>query len=132
MITLRNFKIYGQLNYLGQKCFHGQMGCYKMLSARSSGRKDKLLILKWDSLCKRVGQKKAKKNIGLMKKGEWYYTKSCKHVKNHVELASHNCQAITQQVANGVVGEKAKKVMYFTIVLCMCYNKVILCLNMSP
>ncbi len=53
--------------------------------------KDKLLALKWDALCKHIGHKKAKKNIGSMKKGEWYYTKSCKHVKNHVELVSCNC-----------------------------------------
>jgi ADP-dependent phosphofructokinase/glucokinase len=37
-----------------------------------------------------------------MKKGEWYYTKSCKHVKNHVEFASHSCQTIAQQVVNGI------------------------------
>jgi hypothetical protein len=53
--------------------------------------KDKLFGLKWDALCKHIGRKKTNKNIGLVKKGEWYYMKSCKHVKNHVELASCNC-----------------------------------------
>jgi hypothetical protein len=56
--------------------------------------KDKLLAIKWDSLCKQVGCKKAQKNIGSMKKGESYYTKSCKNVKNHVKLASRNHQTI--------------------------------------
>jgi len=54
-----------------------------------------------------------------VKKGECYYTKSYKHVKNDVELASRSCQTIAQQVANGIAGEKAKRVMYFTIVLHM-------------
>ncbi len=58
--------------------------------------KDKLFGLKWDALCKHIGRKKTNKNIGLVKKGEWYYMKSCKHVKNHVELASCNCQIITK------------------------------------
>jgi hypothetical protein len=58
-----------------------------------------------------------------MNKGKWYYTKSCKHVKNHVknhfELTSHSCQTITQQIANGIVGKKVKRVRYFAIVLHM-------------
>jgi hypothetical protein len=54
-----------------------------------------------------------------MKKGEWYYTKSCKHVMNHVELASHNCQTIAQQVTNGIVRKKTRRVMYFSIVFHM-------------
>jgi hypothetical protein len=85
----------------------------------SNGRKDKLLALKWDSLCKHEGYKKAKKNIGLVKKRKWYYTKSCKHVKNHVELVSCSCQTIAQQVANGIARKKVRRVMYFTIVLHM-------------
>jgi hypothetical protein len=52
-----------------------------------------------------------------MKKGEWYYTKSCKHVKNHVKHASRNHQTIAYEVANGIARERARKVMQFTIVL---------------
>jgi len=55
------------------------------------GGKYKLLALKWDALCKHIGRKKTKIKIGSMKKGECYYMKSCKHVKNHVELVSHSC-----------------------------------------
>jgi hypothetical protein len=46
-----------------------------------------------------------------MKKGEWFHAKSCKHVKNHLELASRSWQTIAQQVANGIVGKKERKVM---------------------
>jgi hypothetical protein len=54
-----------------------------------------------------------------VKKRKWYYTKSCKHVKNHVELVSCSCQTIAQQVANGIARKKVRRVMYFTIVLHM-------------
>ncbi len=38
--------------------------------------KDKIFIVKWDSLCKHVGWKKAKKNIGTnVIKGDWYHFK---------------------------------------------------------
>jgi Rad3-related DNA helicase len=78
---------------------------------------DKLFAIKWDSLCKHVGCKKTQKNIGSMKKGEWYYTKSCKHVKNLVEFVSCNHQTIAQQVANGIARKRTRKVMHFTTVL---------------
>lgn len=54
-----------------------------------------------------------------MKKWEWFHVKSYKHVKNHLELASHSWQTIAQQVANGIIGKKARKVVQFTIVLHM-------------
>jgi len=73
--------------------------------------KDKLLAIKWDSLCKHASYKKTQKNIGSMKKGEWYCTKSYKHVKNHVKLVSRNPQTIAQQIPNGIVREKVKKVV---------------------
>jgi len=50
--------------------------------------KNKWFAPKWDSLCKHVGYKKAKKNISSLKKGEWYSTKYYKHVKNHDELVN--------------------------------------------
>ncbi len=75
--------------------------------------KDKLFAIKWDSLCKHT----CCKNIGSMKKGEWYYTKSCNHVKNHVKLDSCKHQMIIQQVANGIVRKRPRKVMKFTIIL---------------
>jgi hypothetical protein len=79
--------------------------------------KDKLFAIKWDSLCKHVGCKKTQKNIGSMKNGEWYYTMSCKHVKNHVKLVSCNHQTIAQQVTNGIARKITRKVVHFTIVL---------------
>jgi hypothetical protein len=45
--------------------------------------KDKLLLSKWDFICKYAGNKKAKKNIGMdVKKWDWYYSKVFKHAKN--------------------------------------------------
>jgi hypothetical protein len=46
-------------------------------------RKDKLLLLKWDSFYKHAGHKNAKKYIGFnVKKGDSYYSKDSKHGKN--------------------------------------------------
>jgi hypothetical protein len=45
--------------------------------------KDKVLFVKWDSLAKHVGRRKAAKDIGTnVKKRDWYYFKVCKHAKN--------------------------------------------------
>ncbi len=45
-------------------------------------RKDKILATKWDYFCKHVGWQKVLNNIGInVKKGEWYYSKYCKHTK---------------------------------------------------
>jgi hypothetical protein len=53
--------------------------------------KDKIFIAKWDSLCKHVGRKKVKKNIGTnVKKGDWYHFKDYKDAKNHKLFASCN------------------------------------------
>ncbi len=72
-------------------------------------RNDKILVLKWDSFCKHVGHKKVKKDISYdAKKGDWYYTKTCKHVKNHVELANHNYQIVAMQLVNGITRKKAR------------------------
>jgi hypothetical protein len=39
-------------------------------------RKDKVLSIKWNSLAKHIGGRKAKKDIGIdVKKGDWYYSK---------------------------------------------------------
>jgi hypothetical protein len=45
--------------------------------------KNKMLYVKWDSLVKHVGHKKATKDIkNDVKKGDLYYYKVCKHAKN--------------------------------------------------
>jgi hypothetical protein len=75
-------------------------------------RKDKLLLPKWDFLCKHVGRKKAKKNIRTnVKKGDWYYSKDYKHAKNHKLLVSYNHEFVATQVTNGEVGKKVQKVV---------------------
>jgi hypothetical protein len=52
-------------------------------------RKDKILVVKWDTLCKHASWHKVKNNIGInVKKGEWYYSKDYKHTKNHTLFAS--------------------------------------------
>jgi hypothetical protein len=80
--------------------------------------KDKILDVKWDSLCKHVSQRKTKNNIGTnVKRGDWYYSKYCKHAKNHKLLASHNHRNVATQPANGMVRENQKKVVQFAIVL---------------
>jgi hypothetical protein len=45
--------------------------------------KDKVLFAKWDFLVKHAGHRMATKDIGIdVKKGDYYYSKVCKHAKN--------------------------------------------------
>ncbi len=45
--------------------------------------KNKILVVKWDSLCKREGCQKAMRNMGSdVKKRDLFYSKVCKHAKN--------------------------------------------------
>ncbi len=48
-----------------------------------------------------------------VKKGEWYINKDCKQKKNEVVYASKGKEFILQQVINGLVGEKHKKLVQF-------------------
>jgi hypothetical protein len=74
--------------------------------------KDKLLLPKWDSLCKHAVHKNAKKTIRTdVKKADWYYSKDSKHAKNHKLLISHIHEFVATQVTNGEVGEKVQKVV---------------------
>jgi hypothetical protein len=80
--------------------------------------KDQIFIIKWDSLCKHVGRKKAKRNIGTnVKKRDWYHFKDCKHAKNHKLFASCNQGNVVAQLANGMAGENLRKVVQFTTFL---------------
>ncbi len=52
--------------------------------------KDQMFSLNWDSFCKHISHKKTKKNLGSMKKGEWYQTKNYKYAKNHYKFVSQS------------------------------------------
>jgi len=56
--------------------------------------------------------------LGLMwKKGIGIIQNMVRHAKNKKLFASHNCEYVATQSANGVVGEKARKVMQFVTLL---------------
>ncbi len=52
-----------------------------------------------------------------MKKGDRYYTKVCKHVKNQKLFAFCGYESITIQVAHGVIRDNARKLVQFATVL---------------
>lgn len=80
-------------------------------------RKDKILVGKWDSLCKHICWQKDEKNIRTnVKKGELYYSQNSKHAKNHKLLASHSGQNIATQLGNGDAREKGIKVVQFATI----------------
>jgi exoribonuclease II len=80
--------------------------------------KDEVLSIKWDSLAKHVGCKKPKNDIGTnVKKGDWYYSKVCKHAKNQKLFTYHGNEFIITQVAHGVVGKNVRKVVQFATML---------------
>jgi len=58
--------------------------------------KDKVLSNKWDFLAKHPSHRKATKDIGIdVKKGDWHYSKVCKHAKNQKLFAFHGRESIT-------------------------------------
>jgi hypothetical protein len=48
-----------------------------------------------------------------VKKREWYISNDCKHNRNQVAYASKGRESILQQVFNGLVGEKRRKLVQF-------------------
>ncbi len=52
-----------------------------------------------------------------MKKGDWYHSKDCKHVKNHKLFASCGHGSVVTQLANGMVKDNQKKVVQFATIL---------------
>jgi hypothetical protein len=45
-----------------------------------------MFAFNWDSFCKHIGHKKKKKDLGSIKKGEWYYTKNYNMQKTIISL----------------------------------------------
>ncbi len=81
-------------------------------------RKNKILVVKWNSLCKHVRHQKVVKNMGFRcEKREQFYSKVCKHAKNWKTLASYSQKTIDAQLAHGVVKEKVQKVVQFSTTL---------------
>ncbi len=67
---------------------------------------------------KGANHKKVEKYVGTnLKKRDWYYSKVSKHAKNYKLFTSHSDEYVVAQVANGVVGEKAQRIMQFAIML---------------
>jgi hypothetical protein len=53
----------------------------------------------------------------MWKKGIGIIQNMVRHAKNKKLFASHNCEYVATQSANGVVREKARKVMQFVTLL---------------
>jgi len=52
-----------------------------------------------------------------VKKGDWYHSKDCKHVKNHNFFASCSHGSVVDQLASGLVREDQKTVVQFAKIL---------------
>jgi len=75
--------------------------------------KNKLLAPKWDSLHKHTGQRKAKRNMNGVKKGEWYTNNDYKHNKNVDIYACKGREFVLQQITTRLVSEKRRKLVWF-------------------
>jgi hypothetical protein len=69
--------------------------------------KPKLIVPKWDNLEKHMGKRWAL--VDLPKKGQCYWDKNCKHVKNHELFVSRKVDTVLQMVQNTIVGESRRK-----------------------
>jgi hypothetical protein len=79
--------------------------------------KDKLIALNWDSSFQHSNCKEIEKNTGINVKKGMFYSIDCKHAKNQKLLDKCNCESVVAQVANGMVGKKARKVVRCVIVV---------------
>lgn len=83
--TNRKFKEFWHVKLPWTRFYLGSNGSLHTIKCKIYSkveRKDKILATKWDSFCKHVGWQKVLNNIGInVKKGEWYYSKYCKHTK---------------------------------------------------
>jgi hypothetical protein len=52
-----------------------------------------------------------------VKKGDWYYSKVCRHANNLKLLAFCNYESVATQVANGMAREKTRKIVQFATIL---------------
>ncbi len=69
-------------------------------------------------MAKHANHRKAAKGIGIdVKKGDWYYSKVCKHAYNQKLFAFRGCESTTIQVAHGVAGKSTRKVVQFATML---------------
>ncbi len=64
-------------------------------------------------LHKHANQRKTNRPMKGVKKGEWYISNDCKHNKNQVAYAYEGKDSILQEVFNGLVGEKHRKLVQF-------------------
>jgi hypothetical protein len=77
-----------------------------------------LFTPKWYFLCKHASRMKVDKNIKTnVRKGDWYYSKNYRHVKNYKLHVSHNHESVVAQVANGLARKKVRRVMQFATIL---------------
>lgn len=61
--------------------------------------------------------RKLKKTTTNVKKGDLYYSRNCKHAKNHKLFVFHNRQIVASQLGNGDVREMGRKVVQFATIL---------------
>jgi hypothetical protein len=61
-----------------------------------------------------------------VKKRDWFYSKVCKHAKNWKTHVFCNQKTIDAQLAHGVLGDKAQKVVQFSTMFHLLY-KVVQC-----
>ncbi len=78
--------------------------------------KDKLLVPKFDSLCKHVVRKKATSPMPGVPKGTFYYAKDCQHAKNELLYVSRSGESVLDRVMQGMAHEGLKKVIQFATV----------------
>ncbi len=79
--------------------------------------KVKLIAPNWDFSFQHPSCKEVDKNIRINTKKGMFYFIDCKHAKNQKVLDRCSCENVVAQDANGMVGEKARKVVQFAIVV---------------
>ena len=70
---------------------------------------------KIDSLWKHAGRRKALMTFGRVKKGKFYFLSTNQHVKNERVFFAHYTTSVVQQLVQGQVVEKKKKLVQFQV-----------------
>ena len=75
--------------------------------------REKLLVPKLDSLYKHAGRRRALVDIGKVRRGEYYYLRTNKHVKNERVFFAKGGQTVITKVLAGITKERRRKLVQF-------------------
>ncbi len=133
MMQQESSKKNGLPNSHGKKCFQGKIeACTLSNVGFEVEGKNKIFVTKWNSFYKQTNHQKVVRIMGSnVKKGNWFYSKVCKHAKDWKTHVSCSRKTIMPNWHMEWQEKKFRKLFNFPLCF-ICYNNVVECQNMNP